>query len=357
MTFGSFQSSWGKVYKYFPLKPAFLLAMFIFEIGSLVCGAAPSGTALIVGRAIAGLGGAGISTGAFTIIGLSSPPETRPTLTGITGSAYGLAAVCGPLVGGAFADGVTWRWCFYINLPIGGLAALIFFLFFKAPDAVKPVTASWREKIVQMDLAGVALVMGLIISFILAFSYGGQVMAWNSSTVIGLLVGICLLSIAFIAWEMFQGERAMIPGRLLKSRGVLASSVYAFFFSAAYFVTLYYLPIYFQSIQGVSAVESGVRNLPTLIAVIIFAASTGGVVAKTGHAVPIMAIGGSFGAIATGLFYTFGTHTANGKWIGYQIIGGVGWGSAYQIPIIIAQSQTSPSDMAVVTAIVMCKTR
>ncbi|KAH8659978.1 putative efflux pump antibiotic resistance protein [Xylariales sp. PMI_506] len=353
MTFGGFQSSWGKVYKYFPLKPAFLAAMFIFEVGSLVCAVAPSATALIVGRAIAGLGGAGVSTGAFTIIGLSAPPETRPTLTGITGSSYGVAAVCGPLIGGAFTVGVTWRWCFYINLPIGGIAALIIFILFQTPSTVKPVPASWREKIEQLDLIGVALVMGLIVSFILAFSYGGQTKAWNSSTVIGLLVGFILISIAFVLWEIFQGECAMIPGRLLGHRMVLLSSIYAFLFAGSYVVILYYLPIYFQSVQGVSAIGSGVHNLPTLIAVIIFATSTGGIVAKTGHAVPIMVIGSTLAAIAAGLFYTFSFETSSAKWIGYQIIGGVGWGGAYQIPIIIAQSQSDPSDMAVVTAIIM----
>src|SRR5690349_7749709 len=107
MTVGGFQSTWGKVFKYFPLKISFLIAIFIFELGSLICGVAPNSTALIVGRAIAGVGAAGIGSGAYTIIAFTAPPKTRPIFTGVVGTAYGIAAVVGPLIGGAFSDHVT----------------------------------------------------------------------------------------------------------------------------------------------------------------------------------------------------------------------------------------------------------
>lgn len=111
LTLASFQSTWGKAYKYFPLKTSFLISILIFEIGSLVCAVANNSTTLIVGRAIAGAGGAGIASGAYTIIAFSAPPQQRPAFTGILGASYGIASVIGPLLGGVFTDKLTWRWC------------------------------------------------------------------------------------------------------------------------------------------------------------------------------------------------------------------------------------------------------
>jgi MFS family permease len=217
MTFGGFQSTWGKFYKYFSLKIYFMAAIAIFELGSLICGVAPGPTALIVGRAIAGVGGAGIGSGAFTIIGFIAEPQKRPALIGFTGATYGIAAVLGPLLGGAFSDKVTWRWCFYINLPVGGVAAVIVLFFLRIPSEAKPVKASWKEKFLQMDLPGAALVMGLIVSYLLALQYGGQTKAWRSSDVIGLLVGSFAIFVTVVVWEIYQGERAMIVPRIVSA--------------------------------------------------------------------------------------------------------------------------------------------
>jgi MFS family permease len=114
MTFGGFQSTWGKIFKYFPLKIAFLISILLFEVGSLICGVAPNATTLIIGRAIAGLGAAGIATGAYVIVAFAVEPQARPTYTGMMAAMYGVSAIAGPLLGGAFSDKVTWRckWTF-----------------------------------------------------------------------------------------------------------------------------------------------------------------------------------------------------------------------------------------------------
>jgi len=150
------------------MKITFLLSIFVLELGSLICGVAPSSTALIVGRAITGLGAAGIGTGAYTIIAFVAEPRKRPMFTGIIGVSYGIASVVGPLIGGVFADKISWRWCFYINLPIGGVSSLIILLFFHTPSDAKPTGASWKEKLLQLDLVGTAMIMGAVVAYILA---------------------------------------------------------------------------------------------------------------------------------------------------------------------------------------------
>lgn len=354
MCFGGFQSSWGKASKYFNLKWTYVLSVCIFELGSLICGVAPNANAFIVGRAIAGLGGAGISSGGTVILAFCVEPKKRPALMGLVGIAYTVAAIVGPLLGGVFSDRVTWRWCFYINLPIGfaAVAAIVFFL--QIPTAAKPIEATWKEKFLQMDPVGIVLAMGAIISFILALQYGGQSYAWNSSQVIGLLVGFVLILIALGVWEFFQGEKAMLPFRLLKRHSVWAPSIFQFFFAGSYFLLLYYLPIYFQSIKGVDAIQSGVDNLPLVIAACLAIISGGLIVTKTGHAMPFMVFGSAIVTVSCGLLYTLNIDTPSPKWIGYQILVGFFVAFPFMNALNIAQANAAADDISTVTAALYC---
>ncbi|KAI1044918.1 hypothetical protein LB505_014380 [Fusarium chuoi] len=353
LTLGAFQSLWGKIYKFFPLKTSFLASIFIFELGSLISAVARNSMTVIVGRAIAGLGASGVAPGVYTIPAFIAAPEKRATYTGFIGLSYGIAAVAGPLIGGGLTDGASWRWCFYINLPIGGLAILVILLTFKTPAGVKVVDATLKEKLLQMDFIGTALVMGASLSLLLALQYGGVTHAWNSSVVIGLLVGFVLMIITLIAVEFWLGERAMLTPRLIGQRTVWVNAIWSFFFAGSYFITLYYLPIYFQSIDNQSAIGSGVRNIPLIALFSVATFASGKAITKTGTAAPYLVLSSIIVTIASGLFYTLDIGTSTGKWVGYQILAGFGYGVGLQVPVVISQAFAAPSDMAPVTSIII----
>ncbi|QGI68224.1 hypothetical protein CEK26_012183 [Fusarium fujikuroi] len=353
LTLGAFQSLWGKIYKFFPLKTSFLASIFIFELGSLISAVARNSMTVIVGRAIAGLGASGVAPGVYTIPAFIAAPEKRATYTGFIGLSYGIAAVAGPLIGGGLTDGASWRWCFYINLPIGGLAILVILLTFKTPAGVKVVDATLKEKLLQMDFIGTALVMGASLSLLLALQYGGVTHAWNSSVIIGLLVGFVLMIVTLIAVELWLGERAMLTPRLIRQRTVWVNAVWSFFFAGSYFITLYYLPIYFQSIDNQSPIGSGVRNIPLIALFSVATFASGKAITKTGTAAPYLVVSSIIVTIASGLFYTLDIGTSTGKWVGYQILAGFGYGVGLQVPVVISQAFAAPSDMAPVTSIII----
>lgn len=208
------------MYKLFDLKWTVLSALFIFEIGSLICGTAQNNTTLIIGRAIQGIGASGLQNGTYTIVGVVLPRHQRPLFTGVLGAMFGITCVIGPLLGGVFTDSLTWRWCFYINLPFGGAVALGLLLSMETPKQNPRAGMTWKEVFYQMDPLGVALLVSGALCFILALQRGGVQKPWNNSSVIGCIVGFVLLTIAFIVDQWFMGERASYPFQILKGRNV-----------------------------------------------------------------------------------------------------------------------------------------
>ena len=353
LTTAAFQSTWGKALKYFPIKPTFMLSVLIFEIGSLICAVSKDSTTLIVGRAIAGVGASGVSSGAYTLIGFSVPPQRRAAFTGVLGATFSIASVAGPLLGGAFTSTIGWRWCFWINLPIGGLAAANLFFFFRTPKAARPVKAPLKEKFLQMDLPGTVVLMGAAICYILAMQWGGTTKAWSSADVVGTLVGFGLLVILFVAIEYYSGDKALLQGRLMKDRTIAAMCAFIFTIAGCFFMLLYYLPIYFQATRGVSASRSGIDNLPLVLGAGLFTMVSGIFITITGLYIPLMVMGTVFASVGAGLLYTLEIHTGSPKWIGYQALTAIGLGLVFQIPIIVGQSVVRPSDLSSVSSMLL----
>lgn len=241
------------------------------------------------------------------------------------------------------------------NLPVGGVAAIILVVFFRLPDHVKPAEATFREKMLQLDPTGIVLILCAVICYILALQWGGVSLPWNDSKVIGLFIGFVLLLIAFGVNEWWLGERAMLPPRLLKNRYIWQGMAYSFTIAGTYFLVLYYLPIYFQVIDNVSPIQSGVRNLPLILAITLSTTVSGVGITVTGRSTPFMVVAGILSTIGVGLLYTLDIGTGSPKWIGYQVLTGLGLGLGFQVPVSAAQATLPQIDIPSGSAMIICK--
>ncbi|KAI3321949.1 MFS general substrate transporter [Xylariaceae sp. AK1471] len=348
LAYAAFQSLWGKAYKYFDMKFVFLASIVVFEVGCLIGGVSPNSAALIVGRVVQGGGAAGILLGCYSIANFVSPPDKVPLIVGVIGSIFSVASVIGPVIGGVFTSEVTWRWCFYVNLPIGAVPVIFILFFFKTPPQAKISSKTPAMEIaISFDPLGTVLFIGALISYILATTWGGIERPWNSSTVIGLLVGWIVLTALFVVNEFWQGERAIIVARLMKKRDMWVNCVYLFFLYGAYFSVVYNLPTYFQATAGLSPRDSGIRTIPIISATTLCSLAASIAVGKSGKYSIFMAVGAAISAVAGGLIYTLDVDTDLGKQIGYQILLGLGIGLVIQIPPIVAGVVNNNADKAI----------
>lgn len=176
------------------------------------------------------------------------PLEKRPLAFGLVGGMWGIASVAGPLLGGVFTDHATWRWCFYINLPIGGLAMLIVFFFVHVNrNSAETSNMTFLQRVRMLDLIGAVIFIPAIICLLLALQWGGADYPWSNSRIIGLFVGFGLMIAIFIGVQFWQGDRGTLPPRLFKNRNVLAAMVFAMFFGAGFFPLIYYLCKYSEA--------------------------------------------------------------------------------------------------------------
>ncbi|KAI9650535.1 hypothetical protein NHQ30_000551 [Ciborinia camelliae] len=225
LTVTAFQPSFGILYKFFNAKYVYLVAIVIFEVGSILCAAAPNSPVFILGRAISGLGAAGIYQGALGIVGYTVVLEKRPLYFGIVVSSFAISGCIGPILGGVLTDHVSWRWCFWIfatvsnlfffrNAPIGAVVLVVVIIFLDLRNAnTKNATLPLITKMKYVDGVGTLTFIGAITCLLLALQWGGQILPWSSSKIIGLLVGFGSLGVVFAIIQWKRGEYAIIPLR------------------------------------------------------------------------------------------------------------------------------------------------
>ncbi|KAH7381082.1 major facilitator superfamily domain-containing protein [Cadophora sp. MPI-SDFR-AT-0126] len=352
LTTGCFQLLYGRLYSAFRIKWVFISTIIIFELGSFVCGATPSSVGLIVGRAIAGVGAAGIYSGALIILANIVPLQKRPVYLGAIAGMYGLASVAGPLLGGVFTDKITWRLCFYINLPVGLITILAVVFFYHQSD--RPTVAmGWRARLKTFNITGNVFLMPAVICLLLALQWGGTTYPWRSVRIIAMFAVFAILIIGFTVVQFLQPENAMVPPRLLRKRSIWAACIYSFTISGAFFILSYYLSIWFQAVKGSSAVKSGIMSLPFVSGVVLGALIAGIGTMMLGYYTPFMILSSILMPIGCGIITTFTPSTASPAWIGWLAMAGMGNGIGTQGPLVAVQNVLSLKDVPIGTALVV----
>ncbi|ERT01087.1 hypothetical protein HMPREF1624_02326 [Sporothrix schenckii ATCC 58251] len=346
-------AGWGKFSDIWGRKPVLLTANLIFILGCALCGAANSLTMVIAGRAVQGIGAGGLLTLVNIIIGDLFSARERGKYYGVIGMVWATASALGPVVGGALTSNVSWRWCFYINLPISGTALFIIFFTLKLPTPHTPLLTGLKT----IDWLGTLTITGGTLMLLMGLQFGGTSYPWNSAIVICLIVfGVVTIGL-FIAIEHWVAKYPVVPTHMYKSRSNLACLLVCLFHGLTFTQATYFMPTYFQAVLGATPLLSGVYLLAMSFGVSVCAASSGIYLKKTGRYMDLIFAGFLFSILGAGLLIDLPTSqhapTFSSSWpriIIYQGIVGVGTGIMFQPPLVALQSNVPPQNNASATA-------
>ncbi|KAJ9154805.1 Major facilitator superfamily domain, general substrate transporter [Pleurostoma richardsiae] len=352
LTSSATQLLWGRLNSFYNNKAVFLAAVGLFEVGSALCGAAPNSIAFILGRAIAGSGSAGVFSSVVVIMIPLVPLAKRPMYQGFLGAIFGISSVIGPLVGGAFTNSksLTWRWCFYINLPIGAVSVFIILFFLHLPAPPK-ASISAKDKLKGMDPLGTFIFLPSIVCLLLALQWGGSTYAWSNARIIVLFV---VFGISIIAWVYVQhrgGDNATVPPRVFLQRSIMAGFGFSCCVGGTMLASMYYVPIWFQAIKGVDALQSGIRTLPFVLGITVGSILSGGLTSRFGYYAPFVIASSCLMSVGTGLLTILRVHSGSDKWIGFQALLGLGMGMGMQAPGLAAQTVLPGPDISTGVAV------
>ncbi|KAI9361609.1 major facilitator superfamily domain-containing protein [Zopfochytrium polystomum] len=350
LTATAFIPSYGQVADIIGRKPTFLFAIIVFEIGSALCGAANSMMMLIIARAVAGLGGGGIISLVQVIIADVVPSKDRAKWSGLIGAAFGIASVAGPLLGGVFVDQISWRWVFYINLPVGAIAVLAVAFFLNVN-----VTAEVDNRMAalgRIDWLGTFVLVAAVICILIPLEGGGTQYAWSSATVIAMFIVGGLLAIAFVYIEAKVATNPIIPPKLVSDYRVAFTLATMFFFGCTFFGLVFYLPQWFQVVKDASATNAGIRTLPLILGLIICAVTSGIFCSATGQAWPLVPTGGVLLLLSSFLCTLLDESSAMWEQIIFLLVAGVGAGLLIQTITLVGQFSVEEAALSQMTAII-----
>jgi EmrB/QacA subfamily drug resistance transporter len=331
---------YGKLGDLYGRKRLFQIAIVIFLAGSALCGAAQNMGELIAFRGLQGLGAGGLLVGAQAIIGDIVPPRERGRYQGYLGGVFALASVIGPLLGGFFVDNLSWRWVFYVNLPVGALALVVIAAVLHTPV---------RRQSHRIDYEGAILLALGVGPLTLALTWGGTQYAWGSGAIIGLFAVGVLFLVGFALQERRAAE-PIIPPHLFRNRIFNASAAVSFLVAFSMFGAIVYLPLYLQVVHGVSPTSSGLRLLPLMGGLLVTAIGSGRLISRLGRYKVFPVVGTALMTAGTFLLSRLEVGTSEAELAVYAVVLGAGIGMVMQVLVLAVQNSVDQRDLGAATS-------
>jgi EmrB/QacA subfamily drug resistance transporter len=333
---------YGKLGDVYGRKPLFIVAITVFLVGSALCGLAQNMVQLVVFRAIQGVGAGGLFPLTLAMVGMIVPPRDRGRYQGLIGSVFAAASIVGPLVGGFIVDNASWRWIFFVNLPVGVVALAVILV-------TMPRRRTARHEY-SIDWLGAAILAAGTTALLLGLVWGGREYPWDSPQVLGVLAVSAGLLAAFTLVERRVPE-PILPFDLLRNQTVASSTACMALVGMAMFGTISFVPLFVQGVIGTSATSSGVVLTPLLLGAVITSAVSGQIVSRTGRYRPNTLIGPVVLGIGELLLWRMDVHTTNGEAARNMLIAGIGLGMMMQIFVLSIQNSVERREMGSATAL------
>lgn len=335
---------YGKISDLLGRKIVFQFAIVMFLIGSALAGASQNMGELIATRALQGIGAGGLMTLAMAIVGDVIPPRERGRYQGYFGAVFGLASVVGPLLGGVFTEQLSWRWVFYINLPIGAIALVVTSIVLDIP---------FHKRDHKVDYTGAGILVAATSALLLALSLGGKAhhsgYAWGSPQIVGLFVIGAVLGAVFVWWEI-RAPEPILPMRLFRNRVFTVANAVGFILGFTMFGAIVYLPLYMQEVRGASPTMSGLELLPLMVGVLTSSIGSGRIITKIGRYKMFPIIGLVLVSIGFFLMGLVKAHTGYLPLAGAMLVVGLGMGCIMQVLVLAIQNALPYSDLGVGTS-------